>query len=58
MSNENPCKECETRYIGCHDSCFRYGKWKEKRNEMKRRQQEEYEKDIFLYDVRFKRKKK
>lgn len=58
MKKENPCKECDDRYIGCHDSCFKYGKWKEQRDEEKKKRQDLYAQEMFLYDVRYKRKKK
>ena len=51
MKKENPCKGCEDRYIGCHDSCFRYGKWKEEREVEKARRREYYEQLRFFSDI-------
>ena len=25
----NPCKNCEDRYVGCHGECDRYKEWKD-----------------------------
>lgn len=30
MVGVSPCKECTERYMACHDSCERYGEWKNK----------------------------
>ena len=26
--NENPCKECGDRHVGCHSSCSKYKEWR------------------------------
>lgn len=26
--NENPCKECGDRHVGCHSSCSKYAEWR------------------------------
>lgn len=26
--NENPCKECGGRHVGCHSSCSKYIEWR------------------------------
>lgn len=31
---ESPCKNCKSRYIGCHDECVDYTKYKRKKEEI------------------------
>lgn len=31
MKHKAPCKDCETRYVGCHDSCEKYIRYKQER---------------------------
>ena len=48
-----PCKDCPTRYLGCHDKCYKYQAFRQARdeyNEMVRKKREEYSND-HLYDL-------
>ena len=31
-----PCKDCESRFLGCHSTCERYNDFKKYREELKR----------------------
>jgi len=46
-----PCKGCEERYIGCHDSCLKYGAWKEEREKVKQKRREYYDERRFIHEV-------
>ena len=46
-----PCKGCEHRYIGCHDSCFDYAGWKQRREEANQRCREYHDANRFLNEV-------
>lgn len=46
-----PCKGCEKRYIGCHDSCFDYAGWKQRREEANQRRREYHDANRFLNEV-------
>ena len=35
-----PCKGCPDRYLGCHDRCERFNKWKDRLHERKAREKE------------------
>ena len=48
-----PCKDCPTRYLGCHDNCYKYRAFRQARdeyNEMVRKEREAYSND-HLYDL-------
>ena len=46
-----PCKDCATRYIGCHGSCMKYYEWKEKREAENKKRQKYYDGEQFLESV-------
>ena len=64
-----PCKDCPTRYLGCHDKCYKYQAFRQARdeyNEMVRKKREEYSNDYLCdlskpykhgYSIRRKRRK-
>lgn len=31
---KSPCKNCESRYLGCHDECVNYTEYKRKKEEI------------------------
>ncbi len=43
-----PCKDCDTRFVGCHGNCESYLLWKLENNKVKDRQRKSKELDIFL----------
>lgn len=36
--NENPCKDCKDRHLGCHSCCEKYIKWSEEREKFLKKQ--------------------
>lgn len=34
MKNKNTCKDCKSRYIGCHSECVDYLKYSKERNKL------------------------
>ena len=64
-----PCKDCPTRYLGCHDKCYKYQAFRQARdeyNELVRKKREEYSnphlRDLTKtykhgYFIRYKRRK-
>ena len=47
-----PCKNCPTRYLGCHNKCYKYQSFRQARdeyNEMIRKEREAASND-YLYD--------
>ena len=49
----SPCKDCPTRYLGCHNKCYKYQAFRQARdeyNEMVRKEREAYSND-YLYDL-------
>ena len=51
MDDNKPCMGCEDRYAGCSDHCKkpRYLKWKERREDIRRKK--EREREITAYQV-------
>ena len=44
MRNDNPCRDCTERIIGCHSTCNRYSEWsaehKRQKDEIRRKRDE------------------
>lgn len=51
-----PCKGCQKRYYGCHQSCQDYGKFKEERSKMIEQRKKEYAEYDFLKHVKYNKK--
>ena len=48
-----PCKDCPTRYLGCHNKCYKYQAFRQARdeyNEMIKKEREAYLR-YYLYDL-------
>ena len=56
MSNEAPCKGCREREIGCHDTCPRYKRFKDARQEVLNRRHRDSDQVGFFGDVAKRRK--
>ena len=41
--NENPCKDCEVRFVGCHSYCDDYKEWKRVFDHEKKQRKKEQE---------------
>lgn len=53
MNDGCPCKNCDTRYIGCHGDCFDYINWAdEKRQYNDRINQQKHEDQLIRSDKR------
>jgi len=42
MKNLSPCKECKTRKLKCHATCFKYLAWSNNRLKTMQTQKEKY----------------
>lgn len=41
--NENPCKECTERFVGCHSYCDDYKEWRRVFEHEKKQRKKEHE---------------
>lgn len=32
ISENNPCRDCSDRHLGCHANCIKYNEWKNRLN--------------------------
>lgn len=51
---KTPCFECEARCQGCHDTCDKYKKYREKIDKLHDERAREHQKDNDIYMVRYK----
>ena len=49
-----PCKDCEKRKVGCHQSCADYISYKEHREKIRQEMKAVREGNVFCYDVKHK----
>ena len=48
-----PCKNCQTRYVGCHSSCVKYNDWKQERQVLLDRKKAESDLNGAFLDVTY-----
>ena len=48
MNKKSPCHGCETRFIGCHAVCMKYGAWQLTRNAGRAKARQERDADEVL----------
>lgn len=58
MVSVSPCKECENRFVGCHQYCEEYNDWKRISEKVKRQQNKQRATEYMLNEVRRKSIKK
>lgn len=60
--NENPCKDCTARHVGCHGDCDRYKEWKaahdQQKEEQRKHKVQEYAFQNYKVGVRTQAKKR
>ena len=54
MLGGTPCKDCEVRFVGCHQYCEEYEEWRKMNSAAKKHRQNEAEVTTALYDMKSK----